>query len=270
MIETAILDAWDDDARRALAARQPIGRLGRPQDIAAAVGYLADPRQGSSPAKRCALMAAGRWGAIPARTRGCRVETVDLVVVGSGAAGLLAALAAYHLGLSVLVLETTPFFGGSTAVSGGTWIPNNPHQVATGKAEPPGQALEYLRAEVGNHGNPALWHAFLAAGPHMVAFMESQRGLHFGMRTLAPDYQPDQPGAAPGYRVRDPQDFDGRALGRHLHRLRPHKAGAGHWSMSPDGNTGDGAAMAQTIGARLGDANAEPLFYAPGFADPAA
>lgn len=46
VIETAILDAWDDEARKALAARQPIGRLGRPEDIAAAVGFLADPRTG--------------------------------------------------------------------------------------------------------------------------------------------------------------------------------------------------------------------------------
>lgn len=46
VIETAILDAWDDDARAALAARQPIGRLGKPEDIAASVGFLADPRTG--------------------------------------------------------------------------------------------------------------------------------------------------------------------------------------------------------------------------------
>ncbi|PWE28920.1 short-chain dehydrogenase [Pararhodobacter marinus] len=46
VIETAILDAWDDEARAALAARQPIGRLGRPEDIAAVVGFLADRRTG--------------------------------------------------------------------------------------------------------------------------------------------------------------------------------------------------------------------------------
>jgi len=46
VIETAILDAWDEEARAALAERQPIGRLGRPEDIAAAVGFLADPRTG--------------------------------------------------------------------------------------------------------------------------------------------------------------------------------------------------------------------------------
>jgi 3-oxoacyl-[acyl-carrier protein] reductase len=46
VIETAILDAWDAEARAALALRQPIGRLGRPEDIAAAVGFLADRRTG--------------------------------------------------------------------------------------------------------------------------------------------------------------------------------------------------------------------------------
>lgn len=46
VIETAILDAWDAEARAALAQRQPIGRLGRPEDIAAVVGFLADRRTG--------------------------------------------------------------------------------------------------------------------------------------------------------------------------------------------------------------------------------
>lgn len=46
VIETAILDAWDAEARAALALRQPIGRLGRPDDIAATVAFLADRRTG--------------------------------------------------------------------------------------------------------------------------------------------------------------------------------------------------------------------------------
>ena len=46
VIETAILDAWDDEARAELANRQPIGRLGRPEDIASAVSFLASPRTG--------------------------------------------------------------------------------------------------------------------------------------------------------------------------------------------------------------------------------
>src|SRR4051794_41783223 len=50
----------------------------------------------------------------------------DVVVVGSGAAGMTAALAAAHHGLSVVVVEKADVFGGSTARSGGgLWLPGN-------------------------------------------------------------------------------------------------------------------------------------------------
>lgn len=55
-------------------------------------------------------------------------ETADLVVVGSGAAGLTGALVAAAEGLRVVVLEKTGLIGGTTAVSGGgAWIPLNHH-----------------------------------------------------------------------------------------------------------------------------------------------
>lgn len=146
----------------------------------------------------------------------------DLVVVGAGAAGMSAALTADELGLSVLLIEKTPYIGGSTAYSGGaTWIPNNPHQIAAGAAEPEGEALRYLEAEIGNYGNPSLWQAFLKAGPEMVRFMEAKTRLKFSVRAVAPDYHPEQPGAALGYRVLDPLDFDARVLGDKLSLIRP-------------------------------------------------
>jgi succinate dehydrogenase/fumarate reductase flavoprotein subunit len=149
-------------------------------------------------------------------------EAFDLVVVGAGAAGMSAALTAHHLGLRVVIVEKTRWIGGSTAWSGGaTWIPNNPHQIAADAAEPRQQALDYLRAEVGNHGRPELWDAFLDHGPQAIRFLEGHTLLQFTMRPVAPDYHPDQPGAALGHRVLDPKDFDGRALGPDLARLRP-------------------------------------------------
>lgn len=149
-------------------------------------------------------------------------DSFDLIVVGSGAAGMSAALTAHHLGLRVLIVEKTRWIGGSTAWSGGaTWIPNNPHQVAAGAAEPRQQALDYLRAEVGNHGRPELWDAFLDHAPQAIRFLERHTLLRFAMRPVAPDYHPDQLGAALGHRVLDPLDFDGRALGNDLARLRP-------------------------------------------------
>jgi len=149
-------------------------------------------------------------------------DIYDLVIVGAGAAGMSAALTAHHLGLRVLIVEKTSWIGGSTAYSGGaTWIPNNPHQVAAGAEEPTQQALDYLHHEIGNHGRPELWRAFLRAGPEMVRFMEAHTHLKFSVRPVAPDYHPDQPGAALGYRVLDPLDFDGRLLAGRLRLIRP-------------------------------------------------
>lgn len=149
-------------------------------------------------------------------------QSYDLVVVGSGAAGMAAALTAHDLGLTVLIVEKTEYIGGSTAYSGGaTWIPNNPHQLAAGAAEPAGKAMAYLQAEVGNHGQPALWESFLDAGPKMVRFMEAKTHLKFSMRPVAPDYHPDQPGGSLGHRVLDPLDFDARVMGEKLALIRP-------------------------------------------------
>ena len=51
----------------------------------------------------------------------------DVVVVGTGAAGLATAMGAADEGLSVLLLESTSKWGGNTSMSGGgMWMPNNP------------------------------------------------------------------------------------------------------------------------------------------------
>ena len=53
--------------------------------------------------------------------------TVDVVIVGSGGGGMVAALAAADAGAEALVLEKQALVGGSTCMSGGIfWIPANP------------------------------------------------------------------------------------------------------------------------------------------------
>ena len=148
-------------------------------------------------------------------------ETFDVIVVGSGAAGLSAALTASLSGLSVLVIEKAETLGGSSAISGGAvWIPDHPHLAGIGMRDSRADVLAYLGAILGNRLKPEMVGAFLDRGPEMVAFLEAHTELRLVPRPLSPDYHPDLPGAAPGGRTLDPLPYDGRALGRAFHRLR--------------------------------------------------
>jgi succinate dehydrogenase/fumarate reductase flavoprotein subunit len=72
-------------------------------------------------------------------------SVTDVVVVGSGVAGLAAAVAAASRGASVVVLERGAFTGGTTAKSGGVlWIPNNPLMRERGLVDDRTDALRYL------------------------------------------------------------------------------------------------------------------------------
>ena len=86
----------------------------------------------------------------------------DVLVVGSGCAGMSAAVTAGHHGLNVLIVEKEPRFGGTTARSGGwLWIPGTSLAKAWGIEESPEQAKTYLRHEAGNSFDAARVDAFL-------------------------------------------------------------------------------------------------------------
>jgi len=145
----------------------------------------------------------------------------DLLVVGSGAGGLSAAVTAALHGLSVVVVEKDAQFGGTTAWSGGwMWVPRNPLARAAGIDEDIAQPLSYLRHELGEHFDEALARTYLEAAPRMVAFFQERTALRFIGGTAIPDFHGRTPDAGLGGRSVCAAPFDGRQLGAARRRLR--------------------------------------------------
>lgn len=145
----------------------------------------------------------------------------DLLVVGSGAGGLSAAVTAAYHGLKVIVAEKEPVFGGTTAWSGGwMWAPRNPLAQRAGLVEDIDAPLTYLRHVLGNNFDEARVRAFLEASPDMVDFFERHTVLKFEDGNRICDTYGNIPGAGPGGRSVIAAPFDARDLGPLIGRLR--------------------------------------------------
>lgn len=150
------------------------------------------------------------------------IGTYDVVVVGSGAAGMTAALTAAKRGLSCVVVEKAPTFGGSAARSGaGIWIPCNEVILAAGVPDTPAKAAAYLAAVVGGDVSAARQQAFLGNGPAMISFVMANSPLRFRWMEGYSDYYPSLTGGMPNGRSMEPDQLDGNVLGGELANLNP-------------------------------------------------
>jgi succinate dehydrogenase/fumarate reductase flavoprotein subunit len=121
----------------------------------------------------------------------------DVVVLGTGAAGLTAAITAHEGGAKVGVFEKDSLVGGTTAWSGGqVWIPNNHHMAEHGIADSRERAVTYIMSL--SHGliRQDLAEAYADAGPEMVKFIESCTPVQFYSVKDFPDYHPEFPGGS--------------------------------------------------------------------------
>lgn len=145
----------------------------------------------------------------------------DAIIVGSGAAGLTAAVTAARKGLKVLVVEKTHVFGGTTAISGGgIWIPGNHHQRAAGIPEPEGAARKYIQGVVGADLRNEVLDAYLQAGPEMVRFLEDKTEVCFALADHSPDWHPEIEGFSKEGRLLRPLEYRTAKLNGHVDELR--------------------------------------------------
>ena len=138
----------------------------------------------------------------------------DVVVLGTGAAGLVAALAAAEQGASVGLFEKTDRVGGTTAISGGgCWVPCNAQMAASGIADSRDDALRYLASLSFGHIRPGFAEAFVDDGPRVFRWLESAAALRMKIVSGYPDYHPERPGGKPaGGRTLEPELFSFRQL----------------------------------------------------------
>ncbi|MDA9367959.1 FAD-dependent oxidoreductase [Flavobacteriaceae bacterium] len=147
--------------------------------------------------------------------------TTDVLVVGSGGAGLTAATVAAIRGLNVILVEKTAVFGGTTAWSGGgIWVPCNSLAKATGLHDGVEQARAYIKGVIGPTVREDLVDAFLDFSPDMVDFLQGNTSVKFSLHEGFADWYQDVPGATTSGRLLAPVEFDGRELGRDLQYLR--------------------------------------------------
>ena len=155
-------------------------------------------------------------------------EQCDVIILGTGAAGLTAALAATHEGASVRIFEKSELIGGTTAMSGGIiWIPNNHLQEGSGVEDSREKALSYLESLSLGQIDSDMAATFVDNGPKMLKWIEDVTPCSFHLIHNYPDYHPEHPGGLPdGGRSVDNSLFSLPELGKWASIIRGREKGS--------------------------------------------
>ncbi len=148
-------------------------------------------------------------------------DTVDVLVVGSGAGAMCAAVTAHDQGAKVLVIEKSDRYGGSSAMSGGSlWIPNNHLMKGVGVDDSVDDALTYLRGATKGTTPDDRLTMFVEWGPKMLKWVCDNTRLKVDAIAGYADYYPRVAGSKPGARTVEARTFDGKLLGDELLKMR--------------------------------------------------
>lgn len=122
----------------------------------------------------------------------------EVLVIGTGGAGLTAAILAHDHGAGVTVVERSEKVGGTTAWSGGSvWVPCNHHMAEKGFSDTREAALKYCKALAKGRASDELIEAFVDVSPEMLKYMEKNTSVTFVTHKM-PDYHPEIEGGAIG------------------------------------------------------------------------
>ncbi len=148
---------------------------------------------------------------------------VDVLVIGSGAGGMTAAITAHEHGADVLIVEKSDQYGGTSATSGGgIWIPCNHLMGAHGQSDSREDAMTYMKECIGEDVSEDRMAAYVDNAPKMLKFLEDKSQVQY-ISTPYADYFPDKPGGKEGWRTLDPIPFNAGKLGSEFAKLRePH------------------------------------------------
>jgi succinate dehydrogenase/fumarate reductase flavoprotein subunit len=149
-------------------------------------------------------------------------KSYDLLVIGSGASGLAAAISAADNGARVAVLEKAPVYGGTSAVSGGSiWAPMNPYMQRLGLEDSIEDATAYIRANTLGQVSEGMIAQYIVSVNRMAAQVEARSGLRWEPNARHSDFQPHLPGARAGGRNLNVGLYDASRLEEFGLDLRP-------------------------------------------------
>ena len=141
-------------------------------------------------------------------------QSIDMLVMGSGCAGQVAALHAHDLGLEVLVVEKQGRWGGNSAMSAGAmWIPANKWMRQAGLVDCEDDGVRYLLAATDGQVPEQLLRRFVREANRMAQYVSAHSRLELTCMERYPDYRDDLPGGRPGGRGLEAGPIDGAALG---------------------------------------------------------
>jgi len=148
-------------------------------------------------------------------------KEVDVLVVGSGAGGMLSALVAAKNHADVLIVEKEKLWGGTSATSGaGIWIPASDQAAAAGFNDSIDDAFKYVRALSADNVPDENIRAYVGNAAKMLRWMGANTDIEYHAFPY-PDYHAENPGGSPtGYRTHMPLPLDGRRLGKDVRTLR--------------------------------------------------